>query len=423
MQEKRKDNKGRVLRKGETQRADGKYMFRYTDLSGNRQTVYSWKLVDTDKTPEGRNSQKSLRELEKQIQRDMDDRIRTKEANKMTVDDSFRLLMELRTDLRETTRCNYICLYDTHIRKALGNMKIGAVTATDIKKFYMALFQETHLKSSSVRSIHAIVYQMFENAVADNIIRSNPALNALKVPQKMLGKEQEKRHALTEEEQANLIDFVYSNKAYKRWGTLFTLLLGTGLRIGEALGLRWCDCDFKKNIIKVDHALLYKTREEDGCYEYRISEPKTAAGKRIIPMFADVRKALLRERARKPNFGLEPFSIGEYTGFIFLNGHGKVFTPGAVFAVIQDISAAYNREEFFRAEKEGREPCYLPKFSAHILRHTFCTRLCENESNLKIIQDIMGHRKISTTMEVYNEATNAKKQASFQSIEGKIKLA
>ena len=62
------------------------------------------------------------------------------------------------------------------------------------------------------------------------------------------------------------------------------------------------------------------------------------------------------------------------------------------------------------------------KFSAHILRHTFCTRLCENERNLKIIQDVMGHRNIRTTMDVYNEATESKKLESFHSLDGKIKV-
>lgn len=72
---------------------------------------------------------------------------------------------------------------------------------------------------------------------------------------------------------------------------LFTVLLGTGMRIGEALGLRWCDCDFEEGIIHVTHALLYK-RGEDGNYRYRISVPKTEAGFREIPMFDDVKAAL-----------------------------------------------------------------------------------------------------------------------------------
>ena len=102
--------------------------------------------------------------------------------------------------------------------------------------------------------------------------------------------------------------------------------------------------------------------------------------------------------------------------------HGKVFTPAYVFDAIQNITSAFNREEYFKAEQENREPCYLPKFSAHILRHTFCTRFCENEKDLKIIQDVMGHRNIRTTMDVYNEATESRKIASFQSLEGKIKV-
>ena len=62
-------------------------------------------------------------------------------------------------------------------------------------------------------------------------------------------------------------------------------------------------------------------------------------------------------------------------------------------------------------------------FSAHNLRHTFCTRLCENETNLKVIQEIMGHRNIETTMDVYNEATKEKKMSSFANLEGKIRVS
>ena len=75
-----------------------------------------------------------------------------------------------------------------------------------------------------------------------------------------------------------------------------------------------------------------------------------------------------------------------------------------------------------RAAKERREPILIPHFSCHSLRHTFCTRFCENETDLKIIQEIMGHADISTTMNVYNEATKERKQASFARLEGKIKI-
>lgn len=62
-------------------------------------------------------------------------------------------------------------------------------------------------------------------------------------------------------------------------------------------------------------------------------------------------------------------------------------------------------------------------FSVHNLRHTFCTRFCENETNIKVIQDIMGHADISTTMNIYAEATESKKKESFDNLEGKIKIS
>lgn len=418
MPEKRRDNKGRLLRNGEVQRADGMYMFRYNDVNGERKSIYSWKLVGTDKAPEGKRCTVALRDLEKQITRDIEDGIRSGDANAITVNMLFESFMELRTDLRETTRCNYICLYDKHVRDELGGRKIRNIKYTDIQKLYMNMVQELGLKASTVQSVHSILYQMFESAVMDNLVRVNPTANVLKSLRKMLFVEQEKRHALTEDEQGRLIAYIYQSSLYKRWGPLFTVLLGTGMRIGEALGLRWCDCDFEKDLISVNHTLLYKPSENGG-YEYRISEPKTRAGFRVIPMLSDVKTVLLREKKRKKR---SAFSIGKYTGFIFLNNNGKVFTPGAVFEVIQNITSTYNREEYFIAEQENRDPCYLPKFSAHILRHTFCTRLCENEKDLKIIQDVMGHRNIRTTMEVYNEATEERKQKSFQGLNGKFRV-
>ena len=102
---------------------------------------------------------------------------------------------------------------------------------------------------------------------------------------------------------------------------------------------------------------------------------------------------------------------------------GECLNPHAINRAIDRISKAYNREETERAAEEKREPELLPHFSAHNLRHTVCTRFCENETNLKIIQEIMGHADISTTMNVYNEATREKKMESFANLEGKIRIS
>ena len=97
--------------------------------------------------------------------------------------------------------------------------------------------------------------------------------------------------------------------------------------------------------------------------------------------------------------------------------------PQTINRTIKRITLNYNEIELERAEKEKREPILLPNFSCHNLRHTFCTRYCENESNLKVIQEIMGHKDIATTMEIYAETTSEAKVKSFGNLKGKIRIS
>lgn len=418
---KRKDSRGRVLRNGEVQRSDGKYMFRYTDAEGERRSVYSWKLVETDKIPNGKRCKEALRTIEQRVLKDLDDGISTGIANSVTINAFFTTFMETRTELRPTTRSNYICLYNKHVRYAIGRRVIGSVKYSDIYKFYMSLSTDTGLKVSTIKSINAILWQLFETAEKDNLIRRNPANGAMNDVAKRLKEEPKERHALTIEQQSALLSYVYGNHKYRRYAALITILLGTGMRIGEALGLTWNDVDFKNNCISVTHSLSYKSSEHGG-YKYHVSSTKTKAGIRTIPMFQDVRTTLQNEKQKQKRLGKSDFTVDGYTDFIFLNSAGKVFTPSFIFDAIQNMVSDYNRDEIVLSKKEGREPCFLPKISAHIFRHTCCTRLCENEPNLKIIQEVMGHKNICTTMNVYSEATEKAKQASFENLEGKIKL-
>lgn len=106
--------------------------------------------------------------------------------------------------------------------------------------------------------------------------------------------------------------------------------------------------------------------------------------------------------------------------FIDNHSEGNVYTPESVNRAIKRIYEDYNKKEKENAKKEGREPLLLPHFSAHHLRHTFCTRLCENESNLKVIQSVMGHSDIQITMDIYAECTQEKNQEVFASLNRKI---
>ncbi|MDD3137992.1 MAG: tyrosine-type recombinase/integrase, partial [Lachnospiraceae bacterium] len=104
-------------------------------------------------------------------------------------------------------------------------------------------------------------------------------------------------------------------------------------------------------------------------------------------------------------------------GFIFCSREGKLLNPSVINRAIRRIYEAYNAEEIISAKKQRRKPIMIPHFSCHHIRHTFCTRFCENETNLKVIQNIMGHANIETTMDIYAEATELKKQEAMKALE------
>ena len=147
----------------------------------------------------------------------------------------------------------------------------------------------------------------------------------------------------------------------------------------------WNDLDFENRFISVNHNLVDKPCGAEYEYGRHIQTPKTEAGTRLIPMLDEVHKA-----------------------FIFMSGAGKAYTQTSVNNAIARAVKACNIWEENRAKEEGGNPVVVPHFSAHILRHTFCTRLCENENNIKVIQDIMGHSDVSTTLGVYADVTKEK---------------
>lgn len=421
MSEKRRDSKGRILRDGEVQRSDGRYMYRYTDGCGLRRAIYSWRLVETDKAPDGKRSLKPLREMEKEIQRDLLDGIDCFSAARTTLNDLYDKYVGGKRELKQTTRAGYGYLYEKHVRGGLGKKNIASIKYSNVKSFYGCLIRDTGLKISSVTTLNAILHSVFKSAVRDGLIRGNPTDGVIAEIKKEHGWEAPKRHALTEPQQERFVSFISASRYYEYWRPLLIVLLGTGGRIGEILALRWEDCDFENNLINIRHTLIYCQQKDSGM-GFHIGTPKTEAGKRIIPMLSAVREALLCERARQEEHGFSQCEVDGYSGFIFSSRRGRMIQASSFNRVIKRIVQDCNAEECEAARRDGRTPVLLPEFSAHILRHTFCTRFCENETNIKVVQEIMGHRDIATTMDVYNEATREKKVASLAALDDKICL-
>ena len=406
---KRKDKARVVLRKGESQRKDGKYDFRWTSPDGKRHSIYAATLEE-------------LREKENDIQRDSLEGIKA-EARYVTLNDVFTLWAKVKRGLKDNTFQNYLYLYRQFVESDFGKSKVSALKKSDVKQFYNTLADERGLQISTIDSVHTVLHQVLDMAVDDCYLRSNPSDNVLRELKKAHQFETNRRKALTVAEQNLLLSYLSKTPKFQHWLPMFTFMLGTGCRISETVGLCWGDIDFKSGFITIQHNLVYHDHEVGGCY-FTMSTPKTAAGKRAIPILPEVRKALEQERANQQELELVcEYEIDGISDFVFLNRFGQPQNPQTVNRAIKRISVAYNEAELEKAEKEKREPQLLPPFSCHNLRHTFCTRLCENETNLKIIQDIMGHKDISTTMEIYAEATKEAKAHSFANLNGKLGIS
>lgn len=313
-------------------------------------------------------------------------------------------------------------MYDRFIRNGFGKKKISVVRYSDVLKFYQHLLKDKEIQINTLETIHTVLHPTFRLAVRDNIIRNNPSDGVMAQVKKQPGRNHGVRHALTLEQQRAFTNYIGNNLTFYHWRPLFTFLLGTGCRIGEAIGIRWEDVDFEKRIISINHSLVYYSREfkEHPMCTFSISLPKTEAGIRTIPMMDTVYDTLQEEFKEQQENGFNETEIDGIKGFIFMNRFGNVHNPQAVNRAIKRIYESYNAEEVVEAKKEKREPVLIPHFSCHHLRHTFCSRFCENETNLKVIQSIMGHANIETTMDIYAEVTDMKKQESIQNLAHKL---
>lgn len=391
--ERRKDNKGRVLEKGESQRKDGRYAYQYKDIYGKRKCIYANTLSD-------------LRKQEKKISRDLDDNIDTIGAE-ITLNEQFERYMSLKASLANSTRQNYLGLWKSRVEDSyIGKKKLCDIKKSDILRFYNSLFEDG-LKYTTIKAFNDLISPCLGLAVDDDIIRKNPCIGCLDG----FNKDAKERISLTVQEQNAFLDFVRQSKVYSMHYPLIMFMIGTAVRCGEAIGLTWDDVDFKNKEININHQLIYK--KTGNSYGFYADSPKTDSGVRIIPMTNDVFKALIGQRQNQLSKGLRTnVEIDGYSDFVFSTKNRNPIMPSAVNNLLLNIVNRYNRT--------ARE-ITLPHISAHNLRHTGCTRMAEAGVDPKVLQYIMGHGKISVTMEVYNHVSAERNRKEMDKLE-KIRL-
>ena len=382
MSGKRRDNKNRVLRVGEQQRADGRYIFGYTDpVTKKKKFVYSWRLEPTDKLPAGKKEDLSLREKEKLIEQDLKDGVSVSGGN-MTVLELVEKYLEQKVNVRPTTKAGYKTVVNILKNEEFASRKINSINTMDAKSWILKLQSEDGRSYSSIHNIRGVVRPAFQMAYEADIIRKNPfdfELNNFLINDSI------KREALTAKQERDNLKFIKEDAYFSQFYDGIYLLFKTGLRISEFTGLTIKDIDLKRKTINVDHQLKYVGNK--GKY---IEKTKTDAGTRILPMSEDVYETFKRviSSRKKPKVEM---MIDGFTGFLFLDDRGMPMMPYQWEKKFQHSVAKYN--------KIYRVP--LPKITPHVCRHTYCTNMAKRQISMETLKYLMGHSSIEVTSDIY----------------------
>lgn len=380
MSEKRRDNKNRILRSGESQRKDGRYAYKYTDATGKQQFVYSWKLEKTDKLPEGKRDCLSLREKEKQILRDLDDQIAPR-GGEMTVLALIQKYILQKTGVRPNTEAGYQTVVNILKKEKFGGMRIDRVKISDAKCWLIQL-QQNGRSYSSIHSIRGVVRPAFQMAVDDDLIRKNPFEFQLAT---VIVNDSVTREAITRKQERAFLEFVKNDKHFSRYYEGIYILFKTGLRISEFVGLTLADLDMKNRTIIVDHQLQRTSK-----MEYVIEATKTTSGTRVLPMTDDVYACFERIIANRKAPKVEPI-IGGKWGFLYLDKNGMPMVALHWEHYFKHICQKYN--SIYKVQ--------MPKVTPHVCRHTYCSNMAKSGMNPKTLQYLMGHSDIGVTLNTY----------------------
>ena len=398
MSEVRRDNKGRKLFNGESQRKDGKYEYKYQDAWGKRKTVYSWKLTPADRVPAGKRDDISLREKIKQIQKNLNSNI-TPDGGNFTVLELVEKYISQKTGVRHNTRSNYNFVVNVIKKEDFGQKRIDKIKVSDAKEWLIKMQQIDGRGYSSIHTIRGVVRPAFQMAVDDDLLVKNPfefQLNTVVVNDSVT------REAITRQQERDFLEFVKNDKHFCKYYDGIYILFKTGLRISEFVGLTKKNLDFENSRIIVDHQ-LQRTRD----MKYIIEDTKTESGERMVPMTPEVKEAFQRILANRKNPKVEPMVDG-YSGFLFLDKNGRTRVALHWEKYFQHIREKYNK--IYRSQ--------MPKVTPHVCRHTFCSNMAKSGMNPKTLQYIMGHSDISVTLNVYTHLNYDDAEEEMQKVVG-----
>lgn len=403
----RKSRSGRVLPDGVSERADGRFIYRYM-VYGKPHYIYDRDL---------NNLKKKI--LQKKI--DMASGMKV-DVDRLTLGEWYPQYLETykANKIKESTMANYVNYYNWYIKgEVIDRMPMKELRRSHLVAHFQKLADKKKLSNGTLRSLASMLYNCFQRCIYDGILGLNPAVDIM---EDIVAIPKEVREALTVEETKVMIDFL---KRKDEWQNVYLPLvaigLSTGMRIGELSGLTWKDIDFKNNVIDVNHTLNY--RDKGTGHEFFITTPKTKNSVRQIPMTKEVRELFLMQREYQKEMKIRSdIEIDGYRNFVFTTKLGNPFTHEGIVRTLDTIVKRANEMEEMRAEEEEREPVVVPRHTPHVWRHTFCTRLVEKQIPYEDLKFIMGHSSIKTTIDIYTHITQQSLKRVHMELDGYIGL-
>ena len=375
------DLNGKRLPEGITQRPDGRYMGRFR-YGGDRYTVY-----DND-----------LREVKKKyinLKYEVEHGLFAKQDN-ITVSGWFNIWMKEYKEptVKQGTVGVYRDNFRSYIEKPLGRKKLKDVRPEHIQKIYNDLNKKGYSRNT-IELVSVVLSGMYKQALKNKIIIENP------VPLATLPKvsEHKEPRVMTVEEQRIFLE--YAKDSYLN--DLFILALATGMRSGELRGLQWDDVSFKDKIIHVKNTLVYVNKD------YSLDTPKTPTSRRDIPLIDNAVVVLKRQKLIQAENRM-------LLGDKWKNKKGLenlVFTTMTGYPINRDMLKQELNRVVAEVQKEHKE---FKHITPHTFRHTFATRCIENGMPPQVLKAILGHSKLSMTMDLYSHVLPNTKAAEIQRI-------